>query len=521
MNNQYDGNGGMIRPAGAKLPRKQGLFAAAFAMTLAAFTPADSRASDVHAISNVTIVDLRGGVLRPGQTVVWHRSRILAAGPTATVSLPPGTRLMAGEGRFLLPGFWDMHVHISTATPDDPELTLPLFIANGVTSVRDMSDDLDAADHPVGASIVKRRLDAQSRAGLRSGPRIVALASHMIDGPAMTLPAGAPEFLAAGTPEHARTLVHYLRDEASTDFLKVYSNIPRSAYFAMMDEAKQAGLVVAGHKPLAVSFIEAADAGQKSIEHAREILFDSALHAQELRQTLDSRNPSPAQLRGILQKHDPMRLQEIFAALVRNDTFYVPTHLTRLFDWKAAANDRAYLEDRRIHLLHPNQFAHALQDAATTRARVSSMDDVRTYEAFFRKGLEVTRKAYEAGVKIMVGTDAGDSWCFHGSSLHDEMELLAQAGLPPLAVLRAATVVPAEFAGKLAEHGAVAAGYVADLLLLNENPLTDIRATREIQAVVFNGRVFNRGALDALKAEVAGRAMALRSDASHSTGGLE
>jgi len=172
--------------------------------------------------------------------------------------------------------------------------------------------------------------------------------------------------------------------------------------------------------------------------------------------------------------------------------------LTRLFDWKAAARDSAFLNDSRLRLLHPESLKAVREDVAETQAKAPRAQDAQIYRAFFEKGLDITRQAHEAGVWIMAGTDASDSFCFHGSGLHDELALMVRGGMAPLAVLRAATIVPAQYVGRSEDFGAVAPGRVADLVLLDGNPLADIQNTRRIRAVVFNGRMFDRPSLDAI-----------------------
>lgn len=490
--------------------RRSGLLAAALCLGFGATVgwaavpaPTDV-AADIVALQGVTLIDLRNGDLRPDQTVVWDRSRIVAAGSSKSVSVDPRARVIPGEGRFLIPSLWDMHVHVragGASAPYTEKVMLPLFIANGVTAVRDMSDE-GGEDYRESAVPAKHRLDFEARAGLRIGPRIIAAATFAVDGPGGEEDASSPKFLGAATPADARKLVRFFVDEGSADFIKVYSRIPRDSYFAMMDEARRSGIIVAGHKPLAVSFIEAADAGQKSIEHAREILLDSFPGAQELQRNPAERNLPPARLKQILDAHDPRMLRAILDAMVRNGTYYVPTHLTRLFDWKAAANDRSYLDDARLKLLPAEMVKDTQADVQRTQKRAPRPEDPAIYRAFFEKGLDATRQAYEAGVRIMAGTDSGDSYCFPGSGLHDELVWMVQAGLSPLAVLRAATVVPAEYMSRSRDFGAIEPGRIADMLLLDRNPLEDIHNTRAIRMVVFNGRPYDRAALDGMLAEV-------------------
>lgn len=494
-----------------------------FVATVACAVLARAEDSGIVALEHVTIVDLQAGKLHPDQTVVWQRSRIMVTGPSQSVTIPAQARRVDGKDRFVMPGLWDMHVHVGTLESAADELTLPMFIAHGVTSVRDMSDYIAGPDYRYSGAITTKRWDAEARAGLRVGPRIVSTASRVVDGPWLTRRRPElPSFLGAPTPEEARELVRYIVDETPVDSIKVYSGIPRASFFALMDEARKEGITVVGHKPLGVSFIEAVNAGQKSVEHAREILLDSFPGAAQLQRDFEARQapPSerdqlPAMLRKIVQEHDPRMLLAIFAAMKKNDAYYVPTHITRRFDWLAVSGDQQMLNDPRLQLIHPTAVKRALKDVEQMRARASGPTDAETYQAFFRKGIEVTRLAYQAGVNVMAGTDTGDSFCFPGSSLLDELELMASSGLPAVDVLRTATITPARYANRSGDFGAVTAGKVADLVVLDANPLTDIKNVRATRMVVFNGHLFDRAALDGILAGVADQAHGLREAGKH------
>jgi cytosine/adenosine deaminase-related metal-dependent hydrolase len=492
---------------------------ALLALLVAALARADD--ADISALEGVTVVDLQSGELRTDQTVLWQRSRIVASGPSRSVVVPPQAQRFSGAGRFVIPGLWDMHVHVGTPEAAADELTLPMFIAHGVTSVRDMSDYIAGPDYRYSGAITTRRWDAEARAGLRIGPRVISTASLVVDGPWLTRRRpNLPTFFGTPTPQDARELVRYIVDETTVDTIKVYSGIPRQSYFALMDEAHKAGITVVGHKPLAVSFIEAVNAGQRSIEHAREILLDSFPDAAQLQRDFEATQPPPtereqlpAMLQRIVNEHDPKMLQAIFAAMKRNGTYYVPTHVTRRFDWLAVAGDPRLLNDPRLQLIHPTAVTRALKDVEQMRTRASGDKDAAAYRAFFEKGLEVTRLAYRAGVNVMAGTDMGDSFCFPGSSLLDELSLMVSSGLSPLEVLRTATLTPARYANRSADFGAVAAGKIADFVVLDRNPLSDIENVRTTRMVVFNGRPFDRAALDRISADVADKARRLREPA--------
>lgn len=467
---------------------------------------ADTDEPDVLAIRDVTIVDLENGRLRPGQTVVWNRSRIISVGANEVVVVPAGARLVNGTEKYLMPGLWDMHVH-AWADPAEPDLSspterrvLPLFIVNGVTAVRDTGDgsagDCRGTGYRESPVPTKKRWDFEARAGLRVGPRFVETATFAVHGP-------DDGFCGPGSPADARKLVHFFKDEGAADVIKIYSGVARDAYFALMDEARRVGIPVMGHKPDAVSYVEAADAGQRSMEHARDMLRDSFPGAQELQRSGGSVNLD--KLQEIVRTHDPKILHDIFDAMIRNDAYYTPTHVTRLFDWQAAANDRSCLDDPRLALMTDARRASIRKKAADIRKRASRPGDAAIYRAFFEKGLEVTRLAQQAGVNILAGTDTGSKGCiFPGSSLHDELSWMVKAGLTPWQALSTATVNAARYVGRLSDFGSISAGKLADMVLLERNPLVDISNARSIHAVVMNGRLYDQEQIRRIAAEVWG-----------------
>ncbi len=482
------------------------LFGALCAGSGAQAEPAAVPPNGVHALVDVTVIDVVSGSAHPHQTVVWDRSRILSVGKNEVVTVPANAQVVAGANRYLIPGLWDMHVHLPTLLEGE-RLALPLFIAYGVTGVRDMGEGIDPEHPDVSQLPVKRRWNTEALSGLRVGPRVLASAGFFVDGPSIVR-GKIPEFFGASNPEQAREVARYLKDERAGDFIKVYNNIPREAYFALMDEAHRLGIVVAGHKPVRVSFLEAVEAGQHSIEHAREILLDTSPVGAMIRANPAARTLLPSQLREVLATHDPVLLQAIFSAMTRNDTYYCPTLVTRRFD--AYAGDEAFVGDSRLAQVHPRLRAEWLRDVASTRAKGAAPGAHQTYVDFLNMSMATTAQAQAAGVKILAGSDAGDSFCFFGATLHDELVLMVRGGMSPLEALRAAIVTPAQYVRREAEFGAITAGKIADMVLLDANPLQDIANTRRIHAVVFNGRLFDRAALDRLIVEA--RAVASAAD---------
>ena len=442
------------------------------------------------AILNITILDIRSSRLVAGQTVLIEGGRIIGVGDATAVVVPATAQIVKGNGRYLLPALWDMHTHVLAIAP---LLDLPLYIGYGVTNVRDLQGCPKADDPLIACAEDKRRWTAEALAGNRIGPRIVASTSFMANGPDMLdHMKDVPEFFGTATPEQARAFVRHFAGQV--DAIKVYDHIPRSAYLALTDEARRLGMDVVGHRPHAVSAIEAA-ALQKSIEHARFVLHESFAGSAKLREQANTALWREDRRR-MLDEHDPQMAQAIFGAMKDAGAWYVPTHLTRWVD--AYADNPLVREDPLLRYLHPLLKWVWLEDIDATMANDPSPQARATYREFYRKGLELTSAAHRAGVKILAGTD----YIVAGADVHRELEQLVAAGLTPSQALHAATLAPAEYFGLEDQYGSVAVGKTADLLLLEANPLDDIRNTRHLAGVVFNGNLHERADLDRISDHV-------------------
>ena len=245
---------------------------------------------------------------------------------------------------------------------------------------------------------------------------------------------------------------------------------------------------------------EASEAGVRSVEHARDFLFDCFPGSAAFRAGARSQNPSVDEMRAMVDEHDEAACAEEFETFVRNDTWYVPTHVTRRMD--AFADDPSFRDDPRARYIWSDIWDEWQTDADQMVALDPSPEGRRVMRAFYEAGLEITGRAHAAGVHVLLGTDAGDTYVFFGSSVHDELGELVKAGLSPGEALAAATVRAAEFLGLEADYGTVEAGKRADLVLLRANPLDAIEHTREIEAVFFGGRRLSRTDLDAMLDEV-------------------
>lgn len=419
------------------------------------------------AFTRVTVIDAATPVPRPDQTVVIRGNRIVAAGPAATTPVPPGTRIIDGRGKFLLPGLWDMHVH--TTVPGGRDL-LAFYVGNGVTGVRDMAGDW-----------------AELRGWLREisegrlvGPRILA-AGPYLEGGTTPMP-----HLLARNPEEARAGVDSLV-RLGVDFVKVHSRLSRETYFAIARRARERGVVFAGHVPRVVGAADASDSGQKSIEHLLAIPAPCT--------AADSIALQPRfTVQGALGRCSSADLALLYARLVRNGTWVTPT-FTAMVE-VAAWPQRGVPGDSLARYL-PEALRRFVAEIFPMPDSIPPGAD-SVGRAMLAKRMAQVATMHRAGVPILTGTDAPLRNSPPGFGLHEELELLVRGGLSPLSVLGAATLEPARYFGMTDSLGTVEAGKLADLVLLEADPLADIRNTRRIAAVVANGRLFDAAGRQAL-----------------------
>jgi len=435
---------------------KQFLIVLLGALTAAAAHGQAARNGDSFAITHVTVVDTEGTQDRREVTVVVRDSRIQSIEPAANV-LPVGVREVDGRGKFLLPGLWDMHVHLSWVT----DSALPVLVANGVTGVRDLGSDLDEIDE------WRAKIDA----GIVVGPRIVRV------GPILNGQSFNKYQIATGGPDQARGIVRALT-QVGVDYIKVHRRVPRDDYFAIVDEAKKQGLRVVGHIPITVTPEEASDAGQL-IEHT-ETLFEGTFFA-----ALSSMNEMP----GAIARFRGNTATELFARFVRNKTPVTPT----LGAWRYLLDypGTSFLADPRMRYV-----ARSQRDAAAAATQFSA-EQLATLRLTYAEWQKTVDQMARSGVVLLAGTDVAAAR-IPGFMLHEELVALVAAGLTQREALRTATSNPAKILNRDADLGTVAPGKLADLLLLDADPLQDIHNTQRIAAVVVNGRLFDRAALDSL-----------------------
>ncbi len=445
---------------------------------------------NILAISDVTVIDATGAPAKPNMTVIITGDRITTIVKTGEVAIPKNAQLIDGKGKFLIPGLWDMHVH--TVLGSLPERFFPLFIANGVTGVRDMAANLG----------LLKQLRKDINEGKRVGPRIVA--GQMVDGPMPVWP-GLP--ISISDEASARQTAASVKDRGA-DFIKVYSLIPRPAYFALADEAKKLRITFAGHVPVTVSAFEVSDAGQKSIEHLEGILRASSTMEPELRKTLEEalKNAKDTeQMRRSLvdalnkaefkamDTYSEEKAAALFARFVANGTWQAPNLV--LHRAGAFMDDSDFTNDPRLKYV-PRDIRDDWKNQDDFRLKNRAAESPTRHRMLYQKQLELILAMHRAGVKLLAATDSLGWYVVPGFSLHDELELFVQAGLSPMEALQTATRNPATYLGLIDPVGTVEQGKKADLVLLEANPLENISNTKRINAVIVNGRLIPRVSLD-------------------------
>ncbi len=397
------------------------------------------------AIRDVTVIDGTGRAPLPHSTILVRGDRIIEIGPDNTIRIPPGTRVLSGRGRYAIPGLWDMHVHLWYEANQ-----LPVYVANGITGVRDMGSDL--------ARTKAWRRDAES--GKSVGPHIITPGAP-VDGKQSDDP--KLPVLVALTPEDARRAFDRL-DDSGADFIKVLSSLPRDAYLALAERSRKWRVPFAGHVPASVSAWDAIEARQLSIEHLFGLFAACA--------------DDPA---NVLDSFDEQKARELFHESALMETRQTPT----LTLWERMARIG---ETQREHDPLLSQVPAAIRRTWPETEPPVKPEDAAKLKRQFELALRMVRLMKECGVEILAGTDTGDPYTIPGVTLQRELELLVKAGLTPMEALRSATVLPAKLLDWDSAVGTLKKGMVADIVLLNANPLADIRNISRVHAVVLRGR---------------------------------
>jgi imidazolonepropionase-like amidohydrolase len=470
------------------------LFAVSMAQEKPAAAISSGGASTTTYIIHVTVIDPENSKETQDRTVIISGDRISEVRDSEGMEPPAGAKVVDGRGKYLIPGLWDMHVH--AVFDERLDSMFPTFVANGVLGIRDMGTSMPLAEID--------QLRKETASGSRLGPRIVA-AGPILDGRPKPL---RPNFLAINTPEEGRETVQRLKS-GGADFIKVYSQLSRDSFLAIVEEAKKQNIPFAGHVPFSVSALEASDAGQKSMEHLWGIYLSCSSREEELRSEMLKGGfnlPGSERIRLELDEaaasYDEDKAAKVFAHLAKNGTWMVPTFTAVLRD-SEIFSVRVTTNPRLQYIPPPIQ--KRWTEAASAGAAIKS-------KSFDRK-IQVVGAMHRAGVPFLAGTDTAwiQPYTYAGFSLHDELALLVRAGLTPMESLQTATINPARFLGMEKDLGTIEKGKIANLVLLDADPTADIHNTTKISAVFVGGKQFDHPALDQMlrSAEAAAKSAAI------------
>jgi imidazolonepropionase-like amidohydrolase len=425
-------------------------------------------------ISNATVLDPDSPTPRRDQVVVVRGTRIEAVSDARTARIPAGARVIDARGKFVIPGMWDMHVHtdISGGRP-----LLGLYVAAGVTGVRDMNGNLERL----------RAMQRDVRAGTLAGPRLVVSGPYVI-GRALPPALGMPHFVATDSASAARAVDSLVA--MGVDFIKVHNWLPPAAHRGAALAARRHGIAFAGHVALPNTPRRAAELGQRSQEHLYAFLnectsADSVVIARGI----------PLQ-RFVMGECTSTSQAAEYAAIARQRSWVTPTLIVQQL--LATLAPTILPGDSTAQY-----YGEALMRRLTMEMELPPQPPPAAIAAggrLFERRLAVVGALHRAGVPILGGTDSPLSTGGPGASLAGELAYLVRAGLSPREALRTVTTEPARYLSA-DSLGRVAAGKVADLVVLDGDPFADIANVRRVWAVVANGRVYDATAIEALRVE--------------------
>ena len=439
--------------------------------------------------THVTVIDATGAAPQPDMAVVISGNRIVELDKSGKVNIPTNARIVDAKGKYMIPGLWDMHVHIFSYDKDPSgqpphEDRFPLFITNGVTSLRLMWVRKDQVGQVEGW-----RKQSVEQPGLV--PRIAAMGT-LVDGSPPTYPNSD----VVNTADEARRMVNKIK-VSGVDFVKVYWDLSPEAYFAIVDEARKQHIPFAGHVPMKVTALEVSDAGQKSIEHLDGILIACSSREQEL-MNIEIKDWNEKYQKQMLETFDEPKCGQLLSQFKKNGTWQVPTLV--IHNRGPLALEGSLAVHERLKYI-PNDEREKWRNFSS-QLENRTAEQISNNQKFWQMNLDLVGAMNRSGVEIMAGADVGNPYIYPGFSLHDELALYVKAGLTPMEALQSATRNPARFLAMQDSLGTIERGKLADLVLLDANPLQDISNTQRINAVVISGKLLNRKSLDKMLADV-------------------
>lgn len=444
---------------------------------------------------DATVIDVQSGRLLKHQEVIVIGNKIVAVQSITKKELHTDAQIINAQGKYIIPGFWDMHVH--TLNMQNFKWQFPLLIANGIIGVRDMDGN-------------RQRLDSlknEMQKGTLPSLHLIA-SGHILDGK-------KPFWrgtLSAGDTATAIRLVDSLID-AKVDFIKVYSLLEPDVFDAIAKRCREKNFPFAGHVPNTVWLTTAAKAGMASMEHLYGFITeacafpDSAMNMIKIN-TADMeagadakllREKSNASEAFMVNNFSVSRMRNIARVLKQTKTYIVPTEVVNKGYY--LSDNTGFTNDKRLAYMSERTRTY-WSDRITKNLKNSTDIDWQNRKKEYELEKRMIKILADEKVQIMAGTDFDNPYAFPGFGLHDEMALFVESGMKPIDALRTATINPVKYLKMTDSLGTIEKGKRADFVLLNGNPLTNISNTKNIYAVMINGKLFTSGELDRLKADV-------------------
>ncbi|NER11763.1 Amidohydrolase family protein [Muriicola jejuensis] len=426
-------------------------------------------------ITNVNIIDVKSGDIDSNMDLIVNGEKITSIVEHKSNANYKAENVIDGSDKFLIPGLWDMHTH----TWWGYEELFPLLLANGVTGIQEMFGDL----------IAVKNIKDKIKNGEIVGPEYIS-AGRIIDGKPPIQP-GSDQ---ADTPEKGREIVRRQVNDGA-DFIKVYSLLRKDVYLAIADESKKLGIPMLGHLPDGVSLNEGIKAGHKSLEHFIGVLeynlkdrhhYHDVMEGKEKDTTLLGNNTYVKMLEYMVKNHDPKKVDSLIAMLRDSETWVSPSNVVN----RAYSNQTDSAISQNKYLAY---MPHYLQENWKREPYSDRMYDAM--KAHYNLSLSIMGRMQDGGVKFLAATDYGNPYVYAGFDLHEELQIFVDVGFTPLEALQTATINPAKYLDRTAELGTVEIGKIANLVLLDKNPLEDIKNTRKIAYVLQRGKAFDNSTL--------------------------
>ncbi len=448
---------------------------------------------DSYIIKNISIIDPIDGIQSNKIVVITDNiiTKILDNDNEFIAN-----NIVDASGKYLIPGLWDAHIHFSFDTDLAPFMP-GLFLAHGVTSVRDTGGPID---------LVVKMKDLSLMDPINN-PNVY-IAGPLIDGTPNVYNNSSPSFPLLSIENNdiidiESNVLEIVKREV--DLLKAYEMLTENQFLAIMRIAKKANLKVTGHIPLSMTLFSAIDSGLNGIEHLRNFALSIASNSDELyRERLEllknQDNLPGSDLRSLIHSKQRMRaldsidnnkFEEAANLLASKNVWQTPTLFLYRNSSRKIFKDFSFINE--LNKL-PNQIKQKWIKEIADTDTIIDKNSLR-YSSWLEKA---TGKLHKKNVPFMAGTDTPIGYLIPGRSLHVELEVMVESGFSNLEAIKSATVNPAKFFGLENKEGRIKDGYKADLVILNSNPLNNIRNTQDISAVIKNGVFLSRESLDSL-----------------------